>query len=99
LRVIGKATQNSAYELSVLNSGFYLGYLPETAAELDEFQNGIPAPKQEVRIAVGNLERLNVLSISQSVDGVLDQNHVKLTALGEELLRLCSGRQNGYKTD
>jgi hypothetical protein len=99
LRVIGNSTQNSAYELSMLDPGFYLGYLPEIAAQLDEFQNGIPAPKQEVRIAVGNLERLNVLSISQSVDGVLDPNHVKLTALGEELLRLCSGRQNGYKTD
>ena len=94
LRVIGSATQNSAYELNVLNPGFYLGYLPEIAAQLDEFQSEIPAPKQEVRIAVGNLERLNLLSISQSVDGVSDPNHVRITALGEELLRLCSDRHN-----
>ncbi|EMP57099.1 hypothetical protein MSNKSG1_02349 [Marinobacter santoriniensis NKSG1] len=90
LKVIGAASQNSLYGLSALDRGFYLGYLPERAAGLDDFQKEIPAPKKEVRIAVGNLQRLNVLSTSQTVDGVSDSNHVRITALGEELLRMCS---------
>jgi hypothetical protein len=94
LKVIGAATRNPAYQLNVLSPGFYQGYLPERAAELDDFDNEVPTPKKEVRIAVGNLQRLNVLSISQSVDGVLDPNHVRITALGKELLRLCSDRHN-----
>jgi len=94
LRVIGAASQKSPYKLSALSRGFYLGYLPEKAAELDEFQNDIPSPKKDVRISVGNLQRLNVLSISQSVDGVFDPDHAELTSLGEELLRLCSDQEN-----
>ncbi|PSF10796.1 Abi-alpha family protein [Marinobacter shengliensis] len=91
LKVIGVAGQNSGYQWNILNPGSYLGYLPEKAAAMDEFQDGIPEPTQDVRIAVGNLQRLNLLSISDTVDGVSDPNHVRITELGKELLRLCSG--------
>ena len=94
LKVIGAATLSPTYQLDVLNSGFYLGYLPDTAAAMDEFRNGIPEPKKEVRISVGNLQRLNLLSISHTVDGVSDPNHVKITELGKELLRLCSSDED-----
>lgn len=90
LRVIGAAAGNPKHHLDILNPGFYLGYLPDEAAAMDEFQSGIPAPKKEVRISVGNLQRLNLLAITHTVDGVSDPNHVMITELGKELLRLCS---------
>lgn len=90
LRVIGAAAGNPKQHLDILNPGFYLGYLPDEAAAMDEFQSGIPEPKKEVRISVGNLQRLNLLAITHTVDGVSDPNHVMITELGKELLRLCS---------
>ncbi|WP_295717980.1 Abi-alpha family protein [uncultured Halovibrio sp.] len=89
LKVIGDAPPLDSYS-EALQVGFYIGYLPEKAAPMDNSESGQPFPSKEVFLSVSNLLRLNLLRTSDTLDGIRKDLEVDLTYLGEELLRLCS---------
>ena len=89
LKTIGDA-QPLETQVWAFGRGFYVGYLPEEAAPMDDFETSRPYPSKEVALSVSNLLRLNLLRNVDSPDGIPNNLEVDLTYLGEEFLRICS---------
>lgn len=89
LKTIGDA-QPLETQVRAFGGGFYVGYLPEEAAPMVDFQPNRPYPSKEVALSVSNLLRLNLLRNVDNPDGIPNNLEVDLTYLGEEFLRICS---------
>ncbi|WP_456490459.1 Abi-alpha family protein [Marinobacter nauticus] len=74
---------------SVLNRGFYIGFLPHRASPALDFEE-MPPASPEVEISVANLIRLGLLAEMRSVDGGIEPYSVSKTTLGAEFFRSCT---------